>query len=1113
MPDAKTLPSWCLPGETIRTTVEGTFGFYPVDARGKALWNDALDVNLAGLVPTAEVGVQGNVDIDIVTSSSSGPKKSPNKTGPLSLTRIVITNFRVCSLPPSAAGQDSIRLQVTIGSIASITIQGCQIALTLKFDSPQYIISQVPNGPPQIVEIMTTLRRIVLNEDTKPRFPFVMGWELLASDTKEGLDAMAAKSQQGRNTRTAPLWTAEDIIAPLSESEMEQSDQQADQGSQGTESHRKIKLGWDGGYDIRQEFDRLHYDKSLWAIAHLNGDYELSPTYPERFIMPAAFLGLDTKPYSNSQTTGLPPKTGFRMQGQTTGSYTHRQYPPSPHYPPGPLTQQPMDSDACLRQLAAFRSNKRFPIVCWKAPDSGLVLMRSGQPMVGFLGARGPEDEIYIRTVLNTACKEHQLLHGHKGIPRLWIMDARAYSAAVANAYNGGGRENPDHYPNASISFMSLANIHVIASSHQALLKAVSTHADSPNWYSLIESTGWLTHVADVLKSAAGRDGIVGKMLEGHSSVLVHCTDGWDRTTQLVSLAQILLDPYYRTIHGLRVLIEKEWLSCGHPFHSRTEVLPGHKKSSGPTMEEESGESWKSNSNALHSSPNGAKESLSYSRKWLNRVYGEQDTRLDPKPIPSFSYHMDIPQQHPQESIPKPPPGPFYASYPLPESMGTNQTKGYPEQSTTSRHSTPTNAQTVPISPSPVFLLFLTCVHHIVQQHPNQFEFNDYLLVVLARAASGFSPFGDFLFNSERERAQERLRQQSPSIWKWIQQNHGWFTNRDFIPDPAHSHPQQHQESRSKRQDSPWRSNVLQVQTGGRFTTLWSEYYFNATPNWYPDSRTVLSTPLYFYNKKEREAHQVSRRQAANVPNSWCSSRFDQTQLQMLTFPGLSPQHHPRPHPALEHSTRVATIPSGLALLRGQEMHTYYMLAQHLRAKRKRQVEKALLGWREWTKERKETKSVQEAGWVLSGVSGESSSQEDTTIDNNEHSVDEDDDDLSDSSTKRRSRKRGSPHRPPPELKIVAAKKGIQTEMERVIRGGPFFGEGPVEFEEETEGEEEREEELDVEAGTRAAMSTRLDIRLGVVADLDDLDESFDDFGFPVEIDTAAIIASTRIKV
>ena len=34
--------------------------------------------------------------------------------------------------------------------------------------------------------------------------------------------------------------------------------------------------------------------------------------------------------------------------------------------------------------------------------------------------------------------------------------------------------------------------------------------------------------------------------------VLVHCSDGWDRTTQVVSLAQILMDPHYRTIKVLK---------------------------------------------------------------------------------------------------------------------------------------------------------------------------------------------------------------------------------------------------------------------------------------------------------------------------------------------------------------------------------------------------------------------------------------------------------------------------------------------------------------------------------------------------------------------------------
>lgn len=47
--------------------------------------------------------------------------------------------------------------------------------------------------------------------------------------------------------------------------------------------------------------------------------------------------------------------------------------------------------------------------------------------------------------------------------------------------------------------------------------------------------------------------------------VLVHCSDGWDRTPQIVALAKILLDPYYRTIE-VKVCMSGQRL--GHSFHS-----------------------------------------------------------------------------------------------------------------------------------------------------------------------------------------------------------------------------------------------------------------------------------------------------------------------------------------------------------------------------------------------------------------------------------------------------------------------------------------------------------------------------------------------------------------
>ena len=46
-------------------------------------------------------------------------------------------------------------------------------------------------------------------------------------------------------------------------------------------------------------------------------------------------------------------------------------------------------------------------------------------------------------------------------------------------------------------------------------------------------------------------------------------SDGWDRTPQLVSLAQLFLDPYYRTIKGFCALIEKDWIEYGHMFQQR----------------------------------------------------------------------------------------------------------------------------------------------------------------------------------------------------------------------------------------------------------------------------------------------------------------------------------------------------------------------------------------------------------------------------------------------------------------------------------------------------------------------------------------------------------------
>jgi ribosome-associated translation inhibitor RaiA len=85
-----------------------------------------------------------------------------------------------------------------------------------------------------------------------------------------------------------------------------------------------------------------------------------------------------------------------------------------------------------------------------------------------------------------------------------------------------------------------------------------------------LEASGWLSHIRAILAGACK----VVDCIQRQQGVLVHCSDGWDRTAQLCALAQLLLDPYYRTIDGFQVLIEKDFVSFGHKFTERIGHVP-----------------------------------------------------------------------------------------------------------------------------------------------------------------------------------------------------------------------------------------------------------------------------------------------------------------------------------------------------------------------------------------------------------------------------------------------------------------------------------------------------------------------------------------------------------
>ncbi|XP_048369899.1 myotubularin-related protein 1 isoform X5 [Sphaerodactylus townsendi] len=212
--------------------------------------------------------------------------------------------------------------------------------------------------------------------------------------------------------------------------------------------------------------------------------------------------------------------------------------------------------DDDLSRVAAFRAKGRVPVLSWIHPESQATITRCSQPLVGPNDKRCKEDEKYLQTIMDANAQSH----------KLFIFDARQNSVADTNKAKGGGYESESAYPNVELIFLEIPNIHVMRESLRKLKEIVYPTIDESRWLSNVESTHWLEYIRMLL---AGAVRIADKIESGKTSVVVHCSDGWDRTTQLTSLAMLMLDSHYRTIKGFQVLLEKEWMSFGHRFAMR----------------------------------------------------------------------------------------------------------------------------------------------------------------------------------------------------------------------------------------------------------------------------------------------------------------------------------------------------------------------------------------------------------------------------------------------------------------------------------------------------------------------------------------------------------------
>lgn len=267
-----------------------------------------------------------------------------------------------------------------------------------------------------------------------------------------------------------------------------------------------------------------------------------------------------------------------------------------------------------LPKAASLRSKQRLPALTWIHPTNGAPLCRCAQPNSGLHLTKLIEDNELLHAIrtANTvtevaedeaarsvkggadaeparkgwkarAVREDGLDGytfgdltraaaaavgggggggGEEGGPMLHIFDARPYLNAGANALKGKGYESITALGGpsvASLIFCDIGNIHVMRSSLQSLVTACSENHNAPDFWGQVAASKWLEHLGLVLRGSRR----MAATLELGKPCIVHCSDGWDRTSQLSATSQLLLDPYYRTTTGFSVLVEKDWTAFG----------------------------------------------------------------------------------------------------------------------------------------------------------------------------------------------------------------------------------------------------------------------------------------------------------------------------------------------------------------------------------------------------------------------------------------------------------------------------------------------------------------------------------------------------------------------
>ncbi|KAM3858833.1 myotubularin-related protein 5 [Diretmus argenteus] len=331
-------------------------------------------------------------------------------------------------------------------------------------------------------------------------------------------------------------------------------------------------------------------------------------------------LGLGTLSNSLTRSKNEP----FRI------STVNRMYTVCRSYPGLLIVPQNIPDSTIQRICRCYRQN-RFPVVCWRNSRTKAVLLRSAglhaKGVVGFFKSPNApssvpsqadstslEQEKYLQAIISSMpsysetsgrntlsgfTSTHMSTSGKWGSIRgsgrlsaynpdvgnrlagkespqpnggpsdaLFLRQPRAYLYIIGDkAQLKGGKQ--DSFQQWEVVPIEVFDVRQVKNSFKKLMKACvpSSATSDPNmsFHRCLEDSEWMALLHRVLQVSV----LVVELLDTGSSVMVSLEDGWDVTTQVVSLVQLLSDPYYRTFDGFRLLVEKEWLSFGHRFSHR----------------------------------------------------------------------------------------------------------------------------------------------------------------------------------------------------------------------------------------------------------------------------------------------------------------------------------------------------------------------------------------------------------------------------------------------------------------------------------------------------------------------------------------------------------------